>query len=426
MKILFCAYDRPGHIATGPNAWIQRLIPDLRDKYLLDVHTLFIYSGNWEDCPTLSIFKEQNCPIHLISKDNIPFIADQAKEILKLIKYNNFTILVANLVIPAFYTTKYLKKSNIPVIGVLHSNDSFYKSVINKFIKLNNNNQFTHTITVSDYLSKQCLKHHYKRYSIIPCGTPIIESINIRSLANNKLKVIYAGRLEIEQKQILRLTNAFISTAKTNSNIEFTICGSGSQQQNIENLIKKIDSTGRVNYIGAIKPSQVYSVISEHHVYTLMSDYEGMPVALMEAMSCGLVPVCLSEESGINEIIQHGVNGFIVNNRENDYQEKLKLLQINHELWNQMSAKAIQTIKSKYSSDITHKQWADLLNNYKNNVTKKVKIPHLIKLDGELLYYGDNRKPPIKSQMSNFLIYKWMQLRLFIRPRARLKSIFKK
>ncbi len=424
-KILFCAYDKPGHIATGPNAWLQRLIPDLRNRYGFDVSTLFIYNQRQEDCPTLTFFKTNHLPIFTIDNQQIPYIADQVKELLRIIKKNDIRVLVANLVIPAFYAARFLKPFNIPVIGVLHSNDAFYKGVIEKFIIGKPEEQLTAAVSVSNYIhgianSKKTEVIH----KIIPCGTPLTKKNAHRE--SEQLKIMFAGRLEITQKQILKLTEAFLNASKQNSQLEFSIYGSGSQESEVKSLIENFDYPHKVCFKGSVLPSEIQDVMLKHHVFTLMSDYEGMPIALMEAMACGLVPVCLNEESGIDEIISNEVNGFIVQNRNLDYQEQLNLLQKNNEIWESLSKKAQNTIHEKYSSGIAHQQWANILRMYLDNHVKKISIPNTIKLKGELLYYGDNRKPStlivFKKQCSN----NWMRFRLFLRPRARLRSLLKK
>jgi len=144
MKILFCAYDRSNHLATGPNAWLQRLVPDLISNYGLDIQTLFVYSGESNKCPTISYFKENNLPIHLINSNTHNYVEGQVKELLGIIKKEDISVVVANLVIPALYATQYLKPFNISVIGVLHSNDEFYKGVITKFIHGNKKKSVKH------------------------------------------------------------------------------------------------------------------------------------------------------------------------------------------------------------------------------------------------------------------------------------------
>jgi glycosyltransferase involved in cell wall biosynthesis len=424
LKILFCAYDRPGHIASGPNTWIQRLVPDLRNTYGLDVTTLFIYNGEEDKCPTLSHFRAKQLPLVTINKDDFPYVADQAKEILKIIKSNKITVLIANLVIPAYYAARFLKPFNIPVIGVLHSNDTFYKGVIDKFITGTEQDRLTKVVSVSRYIDNLIIGSNGSSDSIvISCGTPM-SSVNVKQRTLKDFKIIFAGRLVIEAKQILKVTQAFCNASKTNENYEFNIFGDGDQDQNVQTLINKNSSEQQVKLHAALPPEKIINKIAEHHVFTLLSDYEGMPLSLMEAMACGVVPVCYINEGGIDEIVEHGVNGFIVKNREEDYQDKLKSLVDDQLLWEQMSENAIQTIKTRYSSDITHKQWFELLNGYKNNTIKKVRIPFNMKLDGELLYYGDNRKPTLKVLLKNDLNRRFQKIRLYLRPRARLKSLF--
>lgn len=419
MKILFCAYDRPGHIATGPNAWIQRLIPDLIHQYHIDVTMLFFHNGNVKDCPTIDYFIKNELPILTISLKKVSYTEDQVKQILQIIKKNSFTLLVANLVIPAFYAAKYLELYNIPVIPVLHSNDAPTKGVINKFIN-GNNTGMQKSVSVSNYINTQINDKNRDNHIVIPCGTPILNYTP--QPYQDILKIIYAGRLEVEQKQIILLTEAFIEASKNNPKLEFSIYGNGSRQIQVEQIINTI-SNHKVKFKGAVKPSEIQFEMSKHNIFTLMSDYEGMPIALMEAMACGLVPVCLSELSGVNEIIEHGVNGFIVENRTSDYQLKLQILQKDHLLWQKMSENAIKTIKDKYSSDITHKKWAKLLLSFKSNYSKPITVPSKIVLDGEPLIYGDFRKPTFIIRSKIRAKQYWLRFRIFVRPRARIREI---
>ncbi|MCT4587334.1 MAG: glycosyltransferase family 4 protein [Carboxylicivirga sp.] len=422
MKILFCAYDRPGHIATGPNAWIQRLIPDLLNKKL-DIITHFFYEGKEKECPTIQYFKNNRLPYLSYSLEKLPYTEVQVGELLKAVRKYKITVLVANLVIPAFYTAKYLQQFNIPVIPVLHSNEPHTRGVIEKFVNKKNTG-INHSVSVSKLINSYILDINKNGiHQVIPCGTPQVRYQT--QLCNDKLKVIYAGRIEVEQKQIFLLTEAFIKCSKALPKIEFNIYGNGRCEKEVESIIE--GSLGHyVEFKGAVPPSEIQKVMAKHQVFTLMSDYEGMPIALMEAMACGLVPVCLSEESGINEIIVNGVNGFIVNNRDKDYQDKLEILQKNPELWQQMSHNAIRTIEEKYSTKVTHKQWFDLLNSFNTPEAGEIKIPKQIILEGEPLLYGDNRKPGIKQQIIDITARYWLSLRLAIRPRARIKAMLNK
>ena len=425
MKILFCAYDRPGQIASGPNAWLQRLVPDLISNCSLDIQTLFVYSGESKKCPTISFFKNKNLPLQLINRDSCNYVEDQVKELLNIVKREYISTVVANLVVPALYATQYLKPFNIPVIGVMHSSDKFYKGVIAKFIHGKTKNQLTTAVSVSGYINTICRSKNTQTQLLnIPCGTPEVK--NSTSLDSQEiLKVIYAGRLVKEAKQVLKLTKAFCDASKVNSNLDFSIYGDGDKEQSIKALIEDQKASKNVMLFKALPPSQIINKMQEHHVFTLMSDYEGMPIALMEAMACGLVPVCYVGEGGVDEIIEHGVNGFIVKNRGEDYQEKLQLLVNDRSLWETMSKNARATIQQKYSSKIIHQKWYELLNQCKDVKQKPLRISLRIKLKGPLLYYGDNRNPNFKDRSTRFLKSNWMAFRIFVKPRARLRELFK-
>ena len=425
MKILFCAYDKPNHTATGPNAWLQRLVPNLINAYGLKVTTLFFYKDDEKNCPTLSYFKAQQLPYFSINTTEVPFVEDQLKALLKIVKQDSSSVLVANLVIPALYATRYLQRAHIPVIGVLHSHDPFYKGVIQKFINGPKEDQLTAAVAVSEYIGTLAQSQEtVTRLAVIPCGTPT-PTVKAEWENLSELKVMYAGRIVLEAKQILKLTQAFLEASDLEPRLQFSIYGDGDEVDQVQELLRE-QHEDKVIYNGAVSPSEIIACFQEHQVFTMMSDYEGMPVALMEAMACGVVPVCLEEASGVNEIIEHGVNGFIVKDRHQDYQRHLQLLLDDPELWQQLSNNAIKTVKARYSSAKTHQQWFQLLNSYSGQQATSLKTPRYIKLEGELLHYGDNRKPDLKTQWHNSLKRQWLQLRLFMRPRARIRAFFNK
>ena len=419
MKILFCAYDQPGYVTGGINAWMQRIIPDLVRSYKLDITTLFIYSGNKRHCPSVYFFNENNLKTCLVKFDRIRYAEDGVKTILKIVKKHQFTVVVANNVVPALYSHKYLKKYNIPVIPVFHSSGPEAIAAISKFIN-NPEYEIKESVSVSNYIRNH-INQINNKHVVIPCGTPIQNTY--AEPPKETIKVIYAGRIEIEAKQIIKLTESFIYVSKKHTNFVFNIYGNGSCEEEVKTLINS-HVNHKVIFHGAVQPNEIISTIAQHHIFTLMSDYEGMPIALMEAMSCGVVPVCLSEVSGVNELIEDGVNGFIVTNPRTDYEEKLLKLSNDLELWRRMSNNAIKTIEKKYTSQVTHKAWFIYLKNYNNSLTDKVKIPKNIELDNDLLLYHDYRKPKTVTKLREDIKIFYNELKLFVRPRARLRSIF--
>ena len=69
--------------------------------------------------------------------------------------------------------------------------------------------------------------------------------------------------------------------------------------------------SGLVDLMGRIKPERISEVLLSSHVFALTSEFEGLPLSMLEALSAGLVPVVTNVASGIGEICVHNKNALI-------------------------------------------------------------------------------------------------------------------
>jgi hypothetical protein len=120
---------------------------------------------------------------------------------------------------------------------------------------------------------------------------------------------------------------------------------------------------GRVKLLGWVDNAQIYHLLAQCHSLILLSDYEGMPVCVMEAMAAGVVPICLDTQSGIRETIEHGVNGLIVKDRATDFVAAVSGLQSDITKWRELSFAARETARRRFSIEECARQWIDLLEN---------------------------------------------------------------
>lgn len=132
---------------------------------------------------------------------------------------------------------------------------------------------------------------------------------------DNVLKVIQVGRLT-EKKAILDSIKA-IHIARNTVPVELSIIGDGELYQDAADLIEKLDASRYIKLLGRQPQEVVIEYLNSSHVFLLPSvtatdgDMEGIPVALMEAMSMGLIVVS-TYHSGIPELIENNVSGFLV------------------------------------------------------------------------------------------------------------------
>lgn len=93
-------------------------------------------------------------------------------------------------------------------------------------------------------------------------------------------------------------------------------------------------------------------------VFLNTTQYSPVPMALLEAMSCGCVVVS-TNTCAIPEIITHGVNGFLSND-VNELREYIKLVNSDDKLREQISNNARQTILDRFNLDRFVANWNDI------------------------------------------------------------------
>ena len=79
-------------------------------------------------------------------------------------------------------------------------------------------------------------------------------------------------------------------------NVEAIMFGDGPDRNNVERILASEGSGVSVSLAGNIPNSEVQQRLQQFDVITLLSDYEGRPIALLEGVVCGFVPVCLKHE----------------------------------------------------------------------------------------------------------------------------------
>ncbi len=123
-------------------------------------------------------------------------------------------------------------------------------------------------------------------------------------------RIVTVGRLH-PQKNPSLLLDAFAMIAAKYPDIRLDFYGDGEMYDELQD---KINQSGLVSRV-TLHPSRkdIFSCIRTARLFVLCSDYEGMPNALMEAMSLGLP--CISTDcrpGGARTLIENGINGFIV------------------------------------------------------------------------------------------------------------------
>ena len=166
-------------------------------------------------------------------------------------------------------------------------------------------------VAVSDFGRSQvfrwCDQRHWSRVHVIRCGVDAGFLHGSEPIPETR-RLVCVGRL-CEQKGQLRLLEAL--GRLDGVPFEMVLAGDGPMRAEIEREIERLDLRGRVQVTGWISNEAVRKHILEARALVLPSFAEGLPVVLMEALALGR-PVVSSYVAGIPELVENGVNGWLV------------------------------------------------------------------------------------------------------------------
>ena len=196
----------------------------------------------------------------------------------------------------------------------------------------------------------------------IPNPNPIFNK-DISKLLTKR--VISIGKLDA-QKGYDMLVEVWRLVAIKHPDWVLNIFGEGEWEQLLRDRINELNLLGKINLCG--KTIDVVSNYLDSSIYVLSSRYEGMPMVLIEAMSCGLPIVTFDCEYGPGEMVIDGENGFLVPFQNlPKLAEKICVLIENESIRIEMGAKSLEYAKL-YSKQPIMSRWIDLFNQiYKAN-----------------------------------------------------------
>lgn len=122
------------------------------------------------------------------------------------------------------------------------------------------------------------------------------------------------GRID-RQKAYPRLVRVMSRLKQEGYNFRWTIIGGGVEEdmKAIRSLMEQEQLDGWVKMTGGLK--NPYLQMKEADVFALLSDYEGIPNTIYEALILG-IPVLATDVGGVNTQMEDGVNGWLVENKE--------------------------------------------------------------------------------------------------------------
>ncbi|MBN2711060.1 MAG: glycosyltransferase family 4 protein [Planctomycetes bacterium] len=88
------------------------------------------------------------------------------------------------------------------------------------------------------------------------------------------------------------------------------LVGDGAERESLERMVNEKNLADRVSFVGEVNRDDVPDWLKASDIFALTSRNEGRPNSLIEAMACGLPPVC-TPVGGVNDVIRDRENGIL-------------------------------------------------------------------------------------------------------------------
>jgi len=221
-----------------------------------------------------------------------------------------------------------------------------------------------------------------------------------RSARTETMRIVYTGRLVQYQKRVLDYLELARALDRVAVPYTISLIGTFSAHENAQGAFEREAKAhledGRIRLLGRMPRARILEALDNQDLFVLLSDFEGFPLALVEAMARGCVPVVAESNSGIPELLKDGDNGLVVRGR--DYDEWARLVT---DLWRDrrrlslMAKRARGTVRKQFTVEQAAKKFDELFRRVADEIaTGTYERPPSLNWGDERSMTGDVLPPP--------------------------------
>ncbi|MGB9662819.1 MAG: glycosyltransferase [Moorellaceae bacterium] len=145
-------------------------------------------------------------------------------------------------------------------------------------------------------------------YNGIPTARFITNAGQDNTKKGRDVVLLHIGRFA-PQKNHLLLIEAFALAVKEHPTMQLWLIGDGPLRPAVEKTVVEMGLEGTVLFLGI--RDDVPKLLADSDVFILPSDWEGVPLTVLEAMAAGK-PVVATAVGGVPELVEDGVTGILV------------------------------------------------------------------------------------------------------------------
>jgi glycosyltransferase involved in cell wall biosynthesis len=191
------------------------------------------------------------------------------------------------------------------------------------------------------------------------------------------LRLLFLGRHDVN-KGVFDLYVIHQLLKQRNIPVDWLVLGKGPET---EKLKQQWEGEQVVQFFTPDTQEEVIKLASERDVFVFPTKFEGFPVALIETMSVGCVPVVSDLPGGIREIVMQGKTGFRCSMDDNEqFADSIAHLHFNRNELEAMSKDARDAVYGSYNAEVQSPRYQELF----SQVAADARSPLHHKVKGKL------------------------------------------
>ena len=231
-----------------------------------------------------------------------------------------------------------------------------------------NRRAFSHGV-VPVALNEEVRSSICREYALPPSAVPVVgNGIDLDAFRGPQrrgprgagARLLCVARLAPAKNHAL-LLQTVARLRESGRDVSLTLVGDGPLRGALEERARELGISERVRFAG--RRTDTAAFYRDCDLFVLLSDYEGMPMSIIEAMASGL-PVVATRAGGVGELVDDGVSGALVEADAAAAAEAIAAICDDPALYARLSAGAVRT-SSRYSATAMMEKYVGLYDRYR-------------------------------------------------------------
>ncbi|MEY3051039.1 MAG: hypothetical protein RLY31_824 [Bacteroidota bacterium] len=366
--IAFAYYSTPSDV-SGVTTWLVQLAVWLKAQGYPVMFHLQHFGGDIRDSGFGRRLSRHGIPYEIVHRSI--YTEENVRNVLSFLNRYQPRVFLPQCIHAFYYAGMVGGRRGLPWVYTMHADGAYYWSMAEV---LASERAGGRVVCVSEHLRRELRRRRLAEQPLtIPCGVSLPD--RTARYRDRPFRIVYSGRVVEYQKRIGLVVETMLTACQGCPDLECIVIGDGDGLAEARRQVSQSPVRDQIRFTGRLSPEQVWEQLAEAQALLLMSDYEGMPVAVLEAMAAGVVPVVRRSESGLPEIIREDRSGCWVSDDPAEAARELQRLSREPARWERLSQGARKQVAQGYGMEPNFRKWKSLLDELLRDSSPRYPLP---------------------------------------------------